>query len=419
MRLVGWVGVLVVWVILLSASRSVAQDAGIERVPALPLDRATVELHAHLFMKEGMTWFFRGHFDEPLQATDWTQRLSNQTNPESLNRSDIGIVVAALYSNPFFVINQRDSIRRQIKLAQQFVAHHPEWALAKSPTEARAALIQSKRVLVLSLEGAADIIETEQDLREFVDEGGIRIVTLIHLIDDLFGGSAFQEGYKVLSTPWAWFTQLFSPVRDPSGVRINANGLTEKGRALTEALIKRHVWVDLPHASDRAQEALFPLLAKAGQPLLYTHTALRKYMGAERGITTEQLERVRKSEGVVGLMPATDMLVGTVPERKFCGPCTAPCEGGLPALAQQYSEVARILKPEQIALGSDYNGGIRHLPPPPCPLGTELDTQGLWNIGLEGAVWDSLEKLGLPVPTPRRLMVDHFLAAWERVERGG
>ncbi len=155
-----------------------------------------MELHAHLFMKEGMTWVFSGDFDGPLRATSWTQRLRSQANPESMNRSEAGIVVAMLYANPFFVISLYKSIRRQVRLAEVFVDQHPEWVLVRDAAQARSALSQGKRVLVLGLEGASGIIENEEDLREFVDTDGIRIVTLLHLTDDRFGGHCVSGGFQ-------------------------------------------------------------------------------------------------------------------------------------------------------------------------------------------------------------------------------
>jgi hypothetical protein len=73
-----------------------------------------------------------------------------------------------------------------------------------------------------------------------------------------------------------------------------------------------------------------------------------------------------------------------------------------------------VVPKEGIALGSDYNGGVKHLHPG-CPVGTALDGAGLWNIGQSGVVWQSLEKLGAPVPRPRRRVIEYFLSAWERV----
>jgi membrane dipeptidase len=366
-------------------------------------ERATLELHSHLFMKEGMGWVATGDFEGPLQAKNWKSLFGSQANPEALERSEIGLVVATLYAHPLFTMRLRDSIRRQIAQAERFVKMHPDWIIARDAAQARVALQGGKRVLVLALEGASGIIEDEKDLREFVDEKGIRIITLLHLTDDRFGGVAFLSGAKAIASPWAWLTQLLTPERDPDGVRINANGLASEGRTMTEAMLAHHVWIDLAHASDRSQEALVPLLKAKGQPLLYTHTTLRKYLGAERGITASQLAQVRETGGIVGVVPSEDMLAGTPPLD----------QPGVPTLATQYTEIARALSPEQVALGSDTNGGLKHLRPS-GPPGTGIDTEGLWNIGQQAALWDALEQLNAPVPKPRRKMIDRFLEAWEK-----
>jgi microsomal dipeptidase-like Zn-dependent dipeptidase len=399
-----------------SQGRTPTSDStrAVEPIMPLPADRATLELHSHLFMKEGMTWAFRGDFDGPLQAKNWKAKFSTEANPETLDRSEIGVLVVALYAHPLFVTNLRESIRRQIKLAEQFVAEHPHWVIARDSTQVRVALSEGKRALIFALEGADGIIDNEEDLREFVDEKGIRIVTLLHLTDDQYGGVAFLSGIKALSSPWAWLTQLFHPVRE-DGHRLNANGLSDKGRAMAQALIKRHVWIDLAHASDLSARALIEMQEKENLPILYTHTPLRKYLGAERGISAWQLAQIKKTSGVLGIMPSEEMMEGTViPAGKCAADCKLPCEGGIQAFSVQYSEMVAAVGADLVSTGSDYNGGIPHLHPS-CPVGSGLDAEGLWNIGQHADLWGALEKTGAPVPSPRRRMVDHFLEAWARV----
>ena len=93
---------------------------------------AGIELHSHLFMKQGMGWLFQGDFNEPLQAKNWKDRFSSQANPSSLDRSNLDLVVATLYAHPLFKLSLRDSIREQIKLARQFIKDHPKWILFMS-----------------------------------------------------------------------------------------------------------------------------------------------------------------------------------------------------------------------------------------------------------------------------------------------
>jgi membrane dipeptidase len=356
-------------------------------------------------MKEGMGWAFRGDFFGPLQALGWRDRFASQANPESLSKSDLSIVVASLYAHPLFTWSLRDSIRAQIKLARKFVLSRPDWIIATEPDQARDALAAGKHVMVLALEGASGILENEEDLREFIDEGGIRIVGPLHLTDDEFGGVAFLRGWRVLSDPIAWLTQVFRP-RYAEGVRVNKNGLTDEGRAFIQKLLDRHVWIDLAHASDESMDQIISMVEAAHQPLLYTHTVLRKFHHAERGVSQAELARIAKSDGIVGLMPSEEMLDGA--------PVSPDCPSALYGLAQEYREVAGLVGNDSVMMGSDYNGGIPHLKPG-CKTETSLDAQGLWNIGQVPDLWRALKVIGAPVPEHLSKMADKFVEAWKKI----
>jgi membrane dipeptidase len=365
----------------------------------------SVELHAHLFMKEGMTWAFRGDFFGPLQAKSFEDRFSSQANPEALVQSGASIVVATLYAHPLFVWNLRDSIRAQIALARKFVLRSQDWVLATEPEQAKDALAQKKHVLILALEGASGILETEDDLREFIDEGGIRIVGPLHLTDDEYGGVAYLRGSRVLANPLSWILQFFDP-KYSHGVRVNTNGLSAEGMQLVQKLIQRHVWIDLAHASDLSMNGIMDILEKNDMPLLYTHTVLRKYHQAERGISEEELARIAKSRGIVGLMPSEEMLAGA--------PRTPECPSAFSALAMEYTELAKSLGSESVMMGSDYNGGIPHLKPG-CNSGTSIDREGLWNMGQIQELWTGLRALGAPTPEPLSKMSTRFVEAWSKI----
>jgi microsomal dipeptidase-like Zn-dependent dipeptidase len=355
-------------------------------------------------MKEGMTWAFHGDFFGPLGATNWKNTLSSQANPETLDQSGLSVVVAALYAHPLFTLDLRDSIRRQVALARKFVLENPNWVLAGDPDQAESAIRDRKKVLILALEGASGIIENEADLKEFVDDDGIRIVAPLHLMDDEFGGVAFLRSFRVLSSPWAWFKQLAFPIYN-EGVRTNRDGLTDRGRWLVQALLHHQVWIDLAHSSDASVRELIPMVTKKDQPLLYTHTVLRRYHEAERGIADWELAQIQASHGIVGLMPSEEMLEGA--------PRTSDCPSGLSALALEYSEISSKLGADAVMLGSDYNGGIPHLSPG-CHSGTSIDQQGLWNIAQSKDVWQGLARLGAHPPLPLGNMTDYFLKSWKK-----
>ena len=377
---------------------------------------SSVDLHAHLFMKEGLKGLFTGDFSGPLAAQSWKDRFSSQTNPETLEKSGNAITVVALYAHPLFVGSLRDSIRKQILLAEDFVKENPHWIIARNAKQANEALKGGKKILILSLEGASGILETEEDLSEFIDEKGIRIVTLLHFTEDRFGAPAFLKGFAAWASPQSLIRNFFKGVfrSSENPVRRNDRGLTVEGKKLAKALIDRGVWIDLTHASDTAQNDLISLMTAAGHPLLYTHTSLRDYFRAERAVSRPQLEAVQRSGGIVGIMPSEQMLEGTPIPDSACL-CHAPCEGGLEALVIQYNKMSEILKtPSNIAMGTDFNGGIPHLKPS-CKTGTSLDQEGLWNIGQMKDLWKAMKTAGAHLPKYQDQSVKTFLSAWERV----
>ncbi|MEZ4443084.1 MAG: membrane dipeptidase [Polyangiaceae bacterium] len=380
-------------------------------LPDLDLD-----LHAHLFMKEGLGWLFRGSFDEPLKAHAWGDRLSSKANADSLDASDLGLVVVALFAHPLYVSDLRLAIRAQIEAAKAFVASHPRWAIARSPAEARALLEGGRRVLVLSLEGAAGVLDSQEDLRAFVEEEGVRIVTELHLVDDRYGGVAMLDGFQYVANPMGVVDQLLGGHHDADGTTVSRHGLSPLGRRLARELIARGMWLDLTHASDASFDELATLSESAGHPLLVTHAQLRRYRATERATSDRALRRIARSGGVIGLLPSEDALVDLEGEAPPCpAGCSAEaCAGGAHAFALAFRHAARLLPAEAISLGTDFNGGMRHLRPS-CGTRTSLDdAAGLYAMGQTAPLWAALRALGVEVPT-RRQRLEAFLAAWERV----
>jgi membrane dipeptidase len=376
----------------------------------------TVDLHAHLFMKKGMGWLFRGGFDGPLKAKSWRSRFGNQINAESLEASGLELVVVALYAHPILSWSSRESIRRQIRQAEEFVAAHPGWMIAREPAEARRAIAAGKRVLVFSIEGAQGVIDDDADLEEFVDRLGIRIVTLVHLTDNGVGGVAFLRGIRAMGSPWAWFKRIFNPHFDDEGHKVNPRGLTERGRELARKLIERKVWIDVAHASDATLEDVLPMLKEAGQPVLVTHGVLRRFYGAERGVSDRLLRTIGETRGLLGLCPTEDLLARTpVPARNCATACDpGACDRGLPALAENFRAAEAVMGNEGVMIGSDHNGAMPRLRPS-CGTGTSLDQEGLRHIGQAADLWRALEAAGVQVSARKRSMVDVFLERWERV----
>lgn len=380
-----------------------------------PLEES-VELHAHLFMEEGMPILQRGKFNEPPRSDHWKTRFGSNATKDTVLRSGIRILVVSFYANPFFGLDLRESIRKQIALTEKFVSENPEWVIARGAAEAMAAIQKGKRILILSIEGANGIIETDEDIKEFIDDKGVRIVTLLHFMNDRFGGPAFMHQHLTLLNPFAFLKSLVSH-HESEGARANPMGLTEEGKAMTRKLIQRGVWIDLSHSSDASHRDLLPILREAGQPMLYTHIALRKYRGAERALAQWQLDELAKSGGILGLMPCHSMLHDTppIPKPTSCSGHWDEDEQSLLQVAQQYQEIAAKIGPESIVMGSDFNGAMDHLAPT-CGTGTSLDQRGFVDIGQTSDYWTALRTVQPLVPQNLKITVDRFLQTWSRVK---
>jgi microsomal dipeptidase-like Zn-dependent dipeptidase len=157
-----------------------------------------------------------------------------------------------------------------------------------------------------------------------------------------------------------------------------------------------------------------PLLEKAGQPLLFTHTELRRFRKVERGLSDKQLDEVLATDGIVGLCPSPESLSGTVVPPDRC-PSGCRCEGDIYAFAVQFDAVASVLGGPRVFIGSDFNGGMPHLKPSVCPTGTSLDRNGLHQIGQTSELWSALRKAGADASQSSFHGVENFIEVWARV----
>src|SRR5262249_40782394 len=114
-------------------------------------EAATLELHSHLFMNEGVPIFHGDFFANDLEVEDWKSEFRSQANVETLERSGIGLLVATMYAHPLMPGGRKAAILKQLGSARRFVAEHPDWVIATEPENARSALALGKRVLVLAL----------------------------------------------------------------------------------------------------------------------------------------------------------------------------------------------------------------------------------------------------------------------------
>jgi microsomal dipeptidase-like Zn-dependent dipeptidase len=376
-----------------------------------------VDLHAHAFMDRGLGFMFKGDFNGPLRSKNWSDHFSSQINAESLEASGLGLFVVSLYAHPIFAAARRDSIRKQVADAQAFVQTHPDWVIAHNSREAREAYSHGKRIMVLSLEGASGILDTEADIREFVDQDGISIVTFAHLADDKLTGAALMSSYHILGNPRGMLRAAIAHRHDVDGTLLNPRGLTPRGRWVASRLIQHHVWIDLSHATDASADELIPIMRAGGQPLLYTHIGMRDHLHAEREISVARMRQVKESGGILGTVPGESIVGNTpVPLAQCPSECGGNCRGGLFAFAAQFNEVAQLIGADHTFVGTDFSGAQDHLPPTrECPTGTSLDAKGFYNIGQTTEFWKALKFAGAHTQAVEERGIETFITAWEKV----
>lgn len=200
---------------------------------------------------------------------------------------------------------------------------------------------------VLSVEGAqaagGDVVGVDE-----LADAGVRMFGLAHFFDNAVAGSAHG---------------------------IAKGGITAFGRQVVDRALARGMIIDLAHASPAAIDDF--LNGWRGAPFVVSHTGLRSVCDNQRSLSDEQVRRIVRGEGLIGIgawdvvlclgrSAAADAYVDRMVESIKRGIALADVER--PGRGQDY-----------VALGSDFDGWV--------PVGFDasgwpLLTQGLLRAGL-------------------------------------
>jgi membrane dipeptidase len=178
----------------------------------------------------------------------------------------------------------------------------------------------------LAFEGAGPLAEHPEQVAAWVRRG-VRIWGLVHSRDNELATSAGT------GRPW--------PRPD--------HGLTPRGRELVRAIHAAGGMVDVSHGSDLTVRDVLELGRAAHMPVVATHSNARQLARHPRNLTDDQIRGIAATGGLVGV--------------NFHGPFLAiGRQASLDDVVRHILYLVRLVGADHVAIGSDFEGGIR--PPP-------------------------------------------------------
>ena len=170
----------------------------------------------------------------------------------------------------------------------------------------------------MSIEGAAALAAEPSHVGAWVRRG-VRLVGLAHTADNSLAGSS-------------------------TGKR--RGGLTDAGKALARAALAEGALLDVSHLSDAAFDDVAALAKEQASPLVASHSDARAVSDHPRNLTDAQLRAIAESKGIVGLNLHAPYVAkdGTA---------------DLAAVVAQLDHLVAIAGEDHVAIGSDFDGGIK------------------------------------------------------------
>ncbi len=163
----------------------------------------------------------------------------------------------------------------------------------------------------LGIEGA-QVLEGKADNVDAMFDAGFRMMAPTHFFDNEIGGSAHG---------------------------VNKGGLTAVGKDVIKRMEAKKMLVDIAHASSATID---DVLAMATRPVLVSHTGVKGTCNNTRNLSDDQLRRIAKTGGVIGIGYWD----------------TAVCGTDAKAIAKAIRYAVNIAGADHIGLGSDFDGAV-------------------------------------------------------------
>lgn len=325
---------------------------------------------------------------------------------------------------------------QQIYAVNEFALKNSnDFVVATTPAQVRDLVENTNKTIILhSIEGGNQIIGSQEDAHFWASQG-VAFITLIHLVDDMYGGAAHNPDFvgKILNLKGT-VKKVFHPHKK--------RGLTDHGKNAVEWLARAGVMTDMSHMSPESVTDTIEIFKRLNLPPLATHSLFAVIHKNDRAMTIKQLQDVYKLGGLFSLPISGSSVLPDDPDESFLKFIENDkiCEGSLDSYRvsfqfvenfilknvaeKKYSELTEDEKINySIGWQSDFNGWLNHSRPrygrngcwaTPSRLKLpELESIGLAHPGLLSAYWQTLEKEGMNVSS-LKYSTEKFLRMWEK-----
>lgn len=167
------------------------------------------------------------------------------------------------------------------------------------------------------------------------------------------GAGAFASDISAIDRFIARGVRLVGPAHAKNGPLASAAtggrasyGLTDAGKEFCDRVYARGALVDVSHLSDKAFDDLVPIAKKRRAPIVATHSNARQIAKHPRNLTDAQIRTIGETGGVVGLNFYSAFVVTSG-------------DAELIDLVKHLEHVVRLAGIDHVAIGSDFDGGIK------------------------------------------------------------
>lgn len=202
-----------------------------------------------------------------------------------------------------------------------------KFALATSPGEVEENFRKGLISLPMGMENGSPVEDDLANVAYFF-ERGIRYITLTHSKDNQICDSSYD-------TTYTW------------------NGLSPFGEEVVKEMNRLGIMVDISHVSD---STFYDVIALTRAPVIASHSSCRYFTpGFERNMNDDMIRKLAENGGVIQINFGSDFLDSLVrnDQKKF---------SDIKVVADHIEHVAKLVGPEHVAFGSDFDGVGDSLP---------------------------------------------------------